>query len=312
MDTQFFTKQKPDPTKFSVMTVGNFDGVHLGHQKIVSKLSELSKADKNAIALSFNPHPREVLGNASMALISTLHQRAQKIATLDQNIVYGAITFDHAFSQLTDEAFLRALMAGWNMSDLVIGTTTHLGRNRMGTPDRLQALARQLGFKLHVVEPMVLDGHIVSSSIIRRSILKGDVHRAKAMMGELFKTTGEVMRHSGLGTKLGVPTANLACLPSELLPCDGVYAAWVCVEQNHYPAAVNLGYRPTVTQKKAQRLLEAHVLSTTLDLAGKSIEVHWVERIREECKFESLGALQTQIQKDITKIKKTLDQTPFG
>lgn len=309
MKYQFLTDQKPQPGTPSVITIGNFDGVHKGHHTIFRKVEQVaSQADANAIAFSFYPHPREVLGNVRVALLTTVDQRAAKISTLFPCMQYGKIHFDTALSQKSARDFLQILMGEFHMTDLVVGTTTHIGKNREGTPARLVELSQELKFSLHLVDPLEIDGRTVSSSLIRNLIIKGDVDKVEEVMGEHFSTTGEVIQGNRIGSSLGFPTANLACFSSQLLPANGVYAVWAYLNGKKYPAAVNLGYRPTLGDGDVERHLEVHLIEQDMDLYEKTLTIQWIMKMRDEKKFNSLEELRKQIGQDVTNIIKILDK----
>ncbi|MCB1197559.1 MAG: riboflavin biosynthesis protein RibF [Deltaproteobacteria bacterium] len=309
MNYTFLTNTSAQLDSKSVVTIGNFDGVHCGHQRIFAKVVDIAAAKQiTPLAFSFYPHPREVLGNIKVALITTVLQRSNKIAKLFPKIKYGKIDFDLALAQKSARAFLQILIDEFAMSDLVIGTTTHIGKNREGTPERIAQLAKSMGFTLHLIEPLKVGEHVVSSTLIRNLITKGEVERVVEVMGEFFTTSGEVIHGQQLGGALGFPTANVACFSSQLLPANGVYAVWAWVNGKRYPGAANLGYRPTLEQDNVTRHLEVHLLNQEMNLYGSDMTVAWVQKIRDEKKFNSLKMLQKQVSLDVIKINKILSK----
>ncbi|MCB0272274.1 MAG: riboflavin biosynthesis protein RibF [Bdellovibrionales bacterium] len=308
MKYTFLNDHLPQKTTGSVIAIGNFDGVHLGHQRIFEQVMQIVQRDKlDPIAMSFYPHPREVLSEMRVALITTVSQRAQKIARLFPKLSYGKIEFDKALSELSAQTFLSQLIDTFSLKHLVIGSTTHIGRNREGTPEVIKELSKEMGFSLTICEPLTKDQRVVSSSLIRNLILKGQVAEVPSVMGEYFATSGEVVHGQNIGHRLGFPTANMTCFASALLPLNGVYAAWVQVGEKRYPGAVNLGYRPTITPDDVERHLEVHIIGQVLDLYGQKVELAWVKRVRDEIKFNTLEELKKQIEIDVTKIQTILD-----
>lgn len=307
MKHSIFTRLEPSLHQPSVITIGNFDGVHMGHRLIFETVVNKAKEQSaNALVFSFDPHPRELLSQVRLALITTLQQRADIIEQSFETLVYGAINFDTQLSQLSPEAFLQELIDTFSMKTLVVGSTTHIGKDRQGTPARIQELSRKMGFDVIVMEPLTIDGHVVSSSLIRNLIIKGDVHRIEPYLGRLFETQGVVEHGQKIGRSMGFPTANLRCFASQLLPANGVYAVWAYVDGKKFPGAVNLGYRPTVEADNVHRNLEVHLIGEDADLYGQDVRVAWVQRVRDEVKFNSLTELHEQIQLDVTKIKEIL------
>jgi riboflavin kinase/FMN adenylyltransferase len=289
----------------AVVSVGNFDGVHLGHQAIFQKLVNRAKElAVPSVAITFDPHPAVVLGRSAPPLLTTPMLRGDLIEPLgvDHFVVHP---FDSEVASLAAEDFVEQyLVRKLRTRCLCIGPNTHVGRGREGTPSRLKELAGQFGFSVDVAPFVEVDGLEVSSSRIRQKILSGGVDQAARLLGRAFRTVGCVVRGEGRGRTIGFPTANLGEVVT-VLPMDGVYATTVFVDGRSYPAATNVGRRPTF-QSKTGRVVEMHLLSFSGDLMGKTILVDWISRIRDEKTFASPLDLKAQIQADVETVTRIL------
>lgn len=290
-----------------VLASGVFDGVHLGHQAVLAEAKKISEQyDAKPVALTFEPHPAAVLRpeKAPRLLISSEHKRrliaAQGMAALVE------MSFTPEFAALEAEEFIRdahrrlnGLLAGW-----CAGESWTFGRGRSGSMALLARTGRQLGFAVRPVKPFIVAGRPASSSRVRQALAAGDLTLAAELLGRPFSVLGIVAEGRKLGRQFGFPTANLPLPESRQLPPFGVYIGKVQLPSGElHPAALNLGIRPTLQENHPQPLLEAHLLDWSGTLYGSEIEVQFLQMLRPERKFDSLKALQTQIENDVRAVK---------
>jgi riboflavin kinase/FMN adenylyltransferase len=290
----------------SVVTIGNFDGVHLGHQSLVaSLLEEGRRRGVPSVALLFDPHPTVVLGTKIPPRITSIDDRIRLLEGLGVDHVFVE-KFTRELQMTSAEAYLEQLVRRLGMEFLCVGPTTHIGSGRGGTPGRLREIGRELGFSVNVADEYRIGGETVSSSRIRRRIEEGDVEGAGRLLGRWYRTTGEVVRGDGRGKTLGFPTANLGGIPT-LVPARGVYAVLGEVDGVSIPAAANVGYRPTV-REIPELAVEIHLLGYRGSLVGRLLQVTWIARLRDERKFESEEALRQQIEQDCRAVREILKE----
>ncbi|MEN4011294.1 MAG: bifunctional riboflavin kinase/FAD synthetase [Chloroflexota bacterium] len=293
------------------LTIGVFDGIHLGHRSILDQLVAGAKTDSVASAvITFYPHPAVVLGKIPNP--SYITSPAEKVDLLHKMGVEMVVTlpFDLALAELTAEQFMGELAARIQIRRLLVGQDFALGRGREGTLSRLQQIGEQLGYSLTVLDPVLLDGERISSSLIRANLLEGAVSQAARLLGRFYRISGKVIRGDGRGKQLGFPTANLEFWSEKLLPASGVYATWAWVEGQRHPSVTNLGVRPTFDQGNIQPHLETHLLNYNRNLYGKTIELDMVARLRPEMRFPTVDALVAQVNQDIKTAQEILDDTP--
>lgn len=284
----------------AVVTIGNFDGVHLGHQALFHEVIE--KADDicgTSVAITFEPHPIRVLkGNGDPPLLTRFEQKAELIARSGIAELV-CIPFTPEFASLSAESFVRdVLLRTIGMKAIVTGKDYSFGKNRTGNIDLLQSLARRCGFEVIVSDWILHSGEErISSTKIREYILSGEMDAARKMLGRHYQISGTVISGRNRGARLlGFPTANIA-LHDEVCPKTGVYAVTVeCLEKVFWGVA-NIGYSPTFDDNLFT--IEIHILDFHNDIYGKNIRVNIVERIRDEQKFASLNELTDQIREDI-------------
>jgi riboflavin kinase / FMN adenylyltransferase len=288
------------PLKSSVLTIGNFDGVHLGHQALVRRVVERAR-QKNAVStvMTFEPHPVKVLyPDRQLKRIFDLSDQEEQLERLGVDILVIE-PFSREFSQLEPERYLTEwIYRPFTPETLVVGYDFSFGANRRGSIDFLKEHAPTLGFRVEVVPPVKVGDVLVSSSRIRQAVESGDVELANHLLGRRFYLDGIVERGAGRGRSIGVPTANLHT-SAELIPARGVYAAWVEAEGRKWKAAVNVGMNPTFNQGEAPLAIEAHLIGFSGDLYGDSLKMEFVSRLRDEKKFASAAELIGQIQTDI-------------
>jgi riboflavin kinase/FMN adenylyltransferase len=284
------------------VTIGNFDGVHRGHQALVgAAIAEARSASGTSVVLTFDPHPSRVLSpeRAPLALM-TLEQKAEVLEGLglDRLLV---LPFTPELARESPGAFARSLLAETlGARAVVVGANFRFGRNRAGDVALLRQLGAGLGFEVRAVAPVLEDGAPINSTRIREALARGAVESARVLLGRRFFVDGSVVPGVGRGRTLGIPTANLAVV-NETIPGGGVYACWCRARDEPpappLPAVVNVGRRPTFGGTSV--LVEAHLLDFDGDLYGRRLRVEFEARLREERRFEGPGPLVEQIRRDI-------------
>ncbi len=285
----------------AVVTVGTFDGVHRGHQAILRYLIGLARRKGGrSVAVSFNPHPREVVQGVAVPLLTTVEERAALFEALglDRFVV---LPFTKAFARLSAEAFVEdVLVRGIGLTEIVIGHDHGFGRGRGGDARLLEQLGQRHGFTVDVIPTQVVAEHIVSSTEIRRRLVdEGAVQEAARLLGRCYGLEGTVVPGAQRGRVIGFPTANLVVNhPRKVIPKNGVYAVRVGIDREPVNLAgmMNIGRRPTFENEGVH--LEVHLLDFSGDLYEKQLRVEFVERLREERKFASVEALIEQLSKD--------------
>lgn len=285
--------------KNSVVTVGTFDGVHLAHQQLLREVVERARArNGRSVVLTFEPHPKEVLTGQPMQLLTSLEERLQICEQLGIDLFFR-IEFTYDFSRQTSRDFyLRYVVQGCGVSEVVEGYDHHFGRDREGSVEALLGLGREFEFSVAALKPVYVDEEVVSSSQIRQHLLHGRVDRAQRLLGRAYGISGTVIRGDGRGRQLGYPTANLHLSTSrKLIPSNGIYFAQVDIGGPMYFGMVSVGVRPTFYEQ-GKRMVEVYLLDFDGDLYGRTISVQFLKRLRDERKFESAQQLIEQMDKD--------------
>jgi riboflavin kinase/FMN adenylyltransferase len=277
--------------------IGTFDGVHRGHQEVVGAAAAAARRVAGlSLAITFDRHPSAVVSpQRTPPMIYTMGQKLAALAAtgVEATVV---IPFDIPFSRQTGEDFIRALARTLgSLAGLCIGRDFVFGHRRSGNLALLQTLGAELGFQVQGVAPVMLDGEVVSSTRIRRSILEGDLEAASRSLGRRYAIRGGVERGDQVGRRIGFPTANLAT-PGLALPPNGVYAGWAPHGQRL--AVINVGCRPTLLREPGTPRVEVHLLDFEGDLYGAELEVELHRRLRAEQRFPSMEALRDQIARD--------------
>jgi len=289
----------------SVVAVGVFDGVHLGHQRLLHELLEMAaQLESVPTVVTFRNHPDQVLrGSAPPLLVSVPHRlRLLRRAGVQRLVL---LDFEPRLQQLTARQFAQdLLLARLRARGLLLGYDSALGRDREGTPARFEELGRELGFAVRIGAPFMVDGATVSSTTIRRAIASGDLQQSQRLLGRYPSAFGKVAHGDHRGRQLGFPTANV--LPqSPVLPPHGVYAVEAILDGQALHGVANLGVRPTFAPGHGP-VLEVHLFDFDGDLYDRELEVCFVEFVRSERKFESAAALQAQIARDVAAAKARL------
>jgi len=296
------------PFKNAVVTIGNFDGVHKGHQSLLGRIVEKAdQIDGTSVAITFDPHPLKALGIQAPPMIT---RRDQKIELIKKSCidVLLCLTFNRDFADIAAMDFIESLLVNKiGMKAIIIGADYSFGRNRTGNIDMLRKEGERLGFET-IVSPWIKDSagnrERISSTRIRDIVMEGNVDQAVKYLGRHYQIRGKVVagRKRG-GSKLGFPTANIK-LYDELCPKIGVYAVTVETEKGHFSGVANIGFSPTFGDHMFT--IEVHILDFDQDLYGTRIRINMVERLRDEKKFSSIGQLSDQIKNDIKISRKIL------
>lgn len=292
----------------SVVTVGFFDGVHLGHRAILDHLTGTARAQGlRSVVLTFDTHPRLVVHDSGVpiGLLTTTEEKLALLAAagVDATLV---LNFDYVLAQMTPADFVQIVLKGRiGMRKIVIGFNHGFGKHRMGDRETLIAMSRALGFSVDVVNPTRVGDLIISSTLVREMLSDGDVSQAAVALGRYYAIRGTVVHGFGRGKRLNWPTVNLGLIaPHKLIPADGIYAGLAVVRGDTFPAAISIGFNPTFTEGKHS--LEAHLIDFQHDIYDKDVELQFVERIRSEKRFASEQELSAQIADDVRTVSATL------
>lgn len=280
----------------AAVAVGNFDGLHLGHRKILSKLCDLAgKRGLRALVLTFDPHPERALGKKSVRMIDTPEKRLERFCDTCVDAVV-VTSFDMSFSRLSCPEFVDSVLAAkLGARDVVVGRDFRFGRNRRGDTGRLRVLGRRAGLSVHIVPPAVLDGRVVSSSAIRRLLGRGRVEEAARLLARPYEISGRVIRGKHRGRLLGFPTANLDTA-SELLP-EGVFITETVRRGRVFRSLTSIGTNPTFGPHALS--VETLLLDYRGDLYGTELTIRLLRRLRPPRKFPNASALSARIARDI-------------
>ena len=286
------------------LAIGFFDGVHLGHQQIIRQtIADAHQHDAIALALTFDRHPNTVVAPDRVPpLIYALPQKLRAIESLGMDTLL-LIHFDEKFSRLTGEEFIRGLVRDLgSIHSISVGSDFVFGHKRSGNVASLKKLGAELGFSVHGLAAVSLDGQVVSSTRIREAIRAGNLDAASQMLGRPYAISGRVIEGDHLGQQLGFPTANLDAT-GLALPPNGVYAGFANAKGKAYRVALNIGFRPTVAPTAPRVCVEAHLLDFKGELYGEELEVEIGQKLREEAKFASQAELREQIARDIAIVR---------
>ncbi|MFK7987060.1 MAG: bifunctional riboflavin kinase/FAD synthetase [Sandaracinaceae bacterium] len=296
--------EKQDGTATTVVTPGNHDGVHRGHRALLDEARRLATPiGASVTALSFHPHPAEVLApERAPAILTPIERRRELLLGRGADVV-EVLTFDRALSSEAPESFVeRVLVNQLHARAVVIGADFRFGKGAKGDVALLRQMGPDSGFTVSVLEAVEVDGSRVSSSRVRAALVDGDIELATRLLGRVHDVSGEVVLGHQRGRTIGVPTANLD-VRGVLMPTDGVYAVIARVGEQLISGVANLGVRPTV---EAGRSTEVHLLDFDRDLYGQTLRVGFVARLRGETKFDGLDALKAQIKRDIADAERAL------
>ncbi len=291
----------------SWLTIGVFDGVHRGHQEILSNLTAgAHQIDAPAVVLTFWPHPAVVLGKRyDLKTLTTPEERAELLGAQGVDVVITQ-PFTPDFAKLSAEDFMRRATRSLGLRSLWIGYDFALGHNREGDLERLTELGKEFGYEVQAVGPVKNGSDVLSSSLIRQRIREGNVSRAAENLGRYYALSGPVIHGDGRGRKINIPTANIDYPKDKVIPANGVYACWAWIREEKHPAAINIGINPTFTPDKQTPSVEAHILDFDRDLYDQELKLEFVQYLREELKFDSVDALLENIHEDIIQTREIL------
>ncbi len=305
--TAFGATQSPFRVQPQVIVMGNFDGVHLGHQVLLKKARDLSLEKKQpGVVVTFEPHPMAILRPPHLRLFDLGDQQRQFQKAGLQGVVY--LAFSRDFSELTAEQFLETvLFPEFKPAALVVGFNFRFGAGRLGTAEMLQAWGKKSGCEVHVIAPFELTTGPVSTSEIRKALQVGNVVKANELLGRPFYLSGIVVHGDSRGRGIGFPTANLH-LEKVVTPKWGVYATRTWLQEKCFESVTHLGPLPTFEDAVVR--LETHLLDFEGDLYGQTLRVEFIESVREVKKFNSIQELTEQIGRDVVRAREILGRTP--
>ncbi len=288
------------------LTLGIYDGVHLGHRKILRRVME--RADRmggTSCVVTFDPHPRQILNpDTAPDLLTSTTKKIELIEAIGIDAVC-LIRFTPEFARIEARAFVRDFLIDTLHAKVIVeGYDWRFGRNRKGDVKLLREMGKENGYEVEQIDGLVVDGQVISSTFIRELVLRGNLEETAKYLGRRYSVTGDVVEGTHLGRKIGFPTANIKP-HHEAIPPNGIYAVWVDVAGGRKPGTLNIGYRPTVTEQR-NRTVEVHIMDFYEDIYGEDIEITFVENLRDEEKFPSLEALTDQIKKDVENARRIL------
>ena len=286
----------------TAIALGNFDGVHIGHQKLIKEMAEISrKFGLKSSVLLFNNHTKTILDGKGPKLITSLKQKYDLIENLGVDIVY-TMSFNENIMKLSPEEFVKGiLIEKLNCKAVSVGTDYTFGYKKSGNANLLEKLGNKFHYFVNIVSPMYVNNEIVSSTKIRELIVKGDIDEAKALLGRDYSVRGKVVHGKKRGEKLGFPTANIELLDDYIIPRNGVYATRTIVDNKEYLSATSIGYNPTFEGNELK--IESHIINFNFNIYDKVVELKFIRYLRDEYKFETIDLLKKQMHKDIMQVK---------
>jgi len=288
------------------LTIGFFDGIHIGHQKIIGEVVKRAKT-KNAksCVVTFDKHPSELFSGEKVKFLTCWEEKKEILNSLGVDIVQ-LFTFDAEFSRLSPGSFLEKISCLFRIKEIIVGEEFTFGFRREGNVDFLRKNQKKFGYRLEAIPPVKLDGKKVGSSLLREFLREGKIKEVIRGLGRPPTVIGRVIKGKGRGKKIGFPTANLEPPPEKLLPESGVYAGYVEFDGERCKALLNIGAKPTFGDFEPS--VEVHIMDFNGELYGKIIKVHLLERIRKILDFSSPFCLSLQIKKDKEKAEKILEE----
>jgi riboflavin kinase/FMN adenylyltransferase len=304
---QHYRSLKDVQVKGAWLTIGSFDGIHLGHQEILRQLTRgAHAAGSPAVVLTFYPHPAVVLGKRKRAFyLTTPEEQAELLEALSIDLLITH-PFDQDVASLSAQQFLNNLMDHLGLSQLWVGHDFAMGHNREGDVPALKRFGELHNFQVQVISPVTLEGEVVSSSRIRALLAEGSLAQANRLLGRPYRLSGTVVQGQGRGRTLGIPTANLAVSDERALLQTGVYVCRVRILDRWHGAVTNIGVRPTFGAEDETLTVETHLLDYDKDLYGQRLSLEFVERLRGEKRFSGPQALVEQIHADIAQARQRL------
>ena len=296
--------------KNPVVTIGTFDGVHLGHRAVFDVMKqEAKRLHGETVVITFYPHPRIVLGTKTPENLKFINTQERKIKLIEEagidNLII--IEFTKDFAKNSSEFFIKEFIVKYiNPKMIIVGYDHHFGRNRHGSFELLVKTGKQSGFEVKRVEPLIIDGVTVSSTLIRKLLKEGKIKEANKFLGYEYSITGKVVHGNGIGKTIGYPTANIEISNEyKLITANGVYVCRVEEAGKIYGGMGNIGYRPTINDDKFT--IEVNIFDFDKDIYDEIITIYFVDRLRNEIKFDSLEALKRQLAQDEINARKILE-----
>jgi riboflavin kinase/FMN adenylyltransferase len=300
----------PRPSRWHqpVLALGNFDGMHRGHLKIIERVRRgAEERGSTAVAMTFDPHPSKIVRPDKAPPLLMTHQ--QKLDALARAGMHGVaiVRFTPELAQWDPETFVRTVLVEWlHVTEVWVGANFLFGHDRTGNFSTLRSLGARYGFRAEKIDPVRYKDFVVSSTRVRRLITEGRVDEAGALLGHLYTISGSIVQGQQRGKQLGFPTANV-CPDNELIPPAGVYATTLSFDAVVYPSITNIGTRPTF-EAGEDIVIETHVLEFDRDLYGTKVKLGFVQRLRDEKKFDGAEALKAQIEADRTRARDLFDR----
>ncbi len=293
----------------TVLTIGTFDGLHLGHQYLISQLkTQARKHQAQSVVIAFHPRPKTVFAPHfhNNDYLTTADERIAQFEALEIDALI-LIPFTIEFSQTTAYKFVKTLVEQLGIVQLCVGHDFVLGKNREGDIEKLTILGREFNYTIYKIEPFLLNGKVVSSTHVRQHLLAGDVRQASHLLGRYPSLNGTIVQGVQRGRTIGFPTANFAVSPERLVPSNGVYATYVqrTGQEKRLASVTNVGVRPSFGAE--ERTVETYIFDFQKDIYGQSFTLEFVERLRSEKKFNGIESLVTQINQDVNKARAMLE-----
>lgn len=303
---QIIRELPPEPAEQCVLALGNFDGVHLGHQRLL--MCGLEKAREMGIGLGvllFTPHPLKMLfPERSIGLLTTQKEQMQVFEEIGVDKVY-LLSFNQEIANTSPERFVKEFLIKMGVAHIVVGFNYSFGALGKGTPEDLQRYGEEYGFEVSVLQAQLLEGKVISSTAIRKVLEHGDIDQAKRLLGRTPTLAGKVVEGEKRGRQLGYPTANLSVPEDILIPKRGVYAVWANIDGQKVQGMMNIGMKPTF-HSEYQLTIEIHFFDYSGNLYGKDLVVYIEERLRDERKFTGIQEITAQLERDAAKARKIL------
>lgn len=300
------------PLKNPVMSIGIFDGAHKGHAAVFERVRQrAAEFEGESVIVTFWPHPRIVLGKESekLKLLTTLEEKQDLISRHGIDHLF-VLPFTREFARLPACGFVKqCLVDGGRLAHLVFGFNHHFGHGREGNFENLKTCARLYNFTLEQLDPVTEHGIRISSSVIREALCRGQVRLASALLSYHYSLQGTIVGGKQVGRVIGFPTANV--LPDEkkkLIPGDGVYAVKVSLGDDTFPGMMNIGFRPTISGQNEKKSIEVHIFDFSENVYDHRVNISFIDRIRDEKKFENLDRLRDQLEKDKTEALRILSE----